>query len=417
MLLLGIPLLLFARHAYTAQTDQITLNQAQTLASLTRESADSGTDSLQTWLAEQHSLTTASVVLPSGQRLGKAPACTSPQPKDESMVRWTCGNERLASVRVSLGQDHWAHIDVGIAGSRVGTQMRQVLVLLSFAVVILPAFAVLVADRLGRSVVRACADLVNVADRLRRGDLHARSTPSGPPELVRLGMALSTLAARINALIINEREAVADLSHRLRTPITSLVLQAENISDADQSKRLLQGLDGLNNEVSRIIRQARHPIGTQGGLTTRLDKIVRERADFWSALAEDQGRACELAIDPHPCRVDVPRPELEAAIDALLENVFAHTPEGTGMHLTVTREPSGGALLVLADDGPGFADDRVVERGHSTGGSSGLGLDIARRTAVMSGGHMVIGHSPTGGAQVTLLLGGQADPPPAPAAI
>ena len=73
------------------------------------------------------------------------------------------------------------------------------------------------------------------------------------------------------------------------------------------------------------------------------------------------------------------------ASDILLGNVFAHTPEGTGFAVRLSRRAGGGAWLVIADDGPGFGDADPTLRGRSSGGSTGLGLDIARRIAEASG--------------------------------
>ena len=99
----------------------------------------------------------------------------------------------------------------------------------------------------------------------------------------------------------------------------------------------------------------------------------------------------------------VPAADLAAAVDALLGNVFAHTPEGTGMLVDVRSRDGGGALVTVSDAGPGLPE-RAAERGRSGGGSTGLGLDIARRTAEASGGELRIRSSPRGTA-VTLDLG------------
>ena len=72
--------------------------------------------------------------------------------------------------------------------------------------------------------------------------------------------------------------------------------------------------------------------------------------------------------------------ELEAALDALLGNVFAHTPEGTAFRVEVRTLSDGGISLAVEDAGPGLSPD-FVERGVSGAGGTGLGLDIARRTA------------------------------------
>ena len=103
--------------------------------------------------------------------------------------------------------------------------------------------------------------------------------------------------------------------------------------------------------------------------------------------------------------------DLEAAVDALLGNVVAHTPEGTGLLVALSRDPAGGALLVVIDEGPGFEDGAVIARGRSGGGSTGLGLDIARRTAAASGGDLRIGRVPGGGGRVSMRLGPPTESP------
>jgi signal transduction histidine kinase len=119
--------------------------------------------------------------------------------------------------------------------------------------------------------------------------------------------------------------------------------------------------------------------------------VVAERVDFWAALAEDQGRAVALALPSGPSPVRAGSTDLEAALDALLGNVLSHTPDGTGLAVSLAPGPAGSWLLEIDDEGPGFADSAVLDRGDSRAGSTGLGLDIARRTAVASGGDLTIG--------------------------
>jgi signal transduction histidine kinase len=130
---------------------------------------------------------------------------------------------------------------------------------------------------------------------------------------------------------------------------------------------------------------------------------VAERVQFWSALADDQGRGWQVTLPPGPLPVRAGAEDLAAAVDALLENVIAHTPEGSGFSVSLSPLPAGGATLVVSDEGPGIAVDALA-RGRSDRGSSGLGLDIARRCAEAGGGSMVIDAAPGGGARVTLQL-------------
>jgi len=139
------------------------------------------------------------------------------------------------------------------------------------------------------------------------------------------------------------------------------------------------------------------------GVSTDLGEITEERVAFWGALAQDQERTWSLDVQGGPCLVSVTREDAAAMIDALLGNVIAHTGEGVGFHVRV--ETSGGNVsLVVDDEGPGF-DDGSVRRGESGTGSTGLGLDIARRTAESTGGALTIGSSPQGGGRVEVVFG------------
>jgi signal transduction histidine kinase len=118
--------------------------------------------------------------------------------------------------------------------------------------------------------------------------------------------------------------------------------------------------------------------------------------------------AVEVAAGPMPLLVSAD--DLATCVDALLGNVFAHTPEGAAFAVRLSRRAGGGAWLVVSDDGPGFGAADPTTRGQSSGGSTGLGLDIARRTAEASGGTLIIGRSASGGGSVTLGLGSPAGP-------
>lgn len=108
-------------------------------------------------------------------------------------------------------------------------------------------------------------------------------------------------------------------------------------------------------------------------------------------------------LAPGPVLAGVAAPELAAALDALLGNVFAHTPEGAAFEVRLRPRPGGGAVVSVQDSGPGFAGRDPVRRGASGGGSTGLGLDIVRQAAEASGGSLTIGNAATGGQAVVEL--------------
>ncbi|HEX2145347.1 MAG TPA: HAMP domain-containing sensor histidine kinase [Glycomyces sp.] len=312
------------------------------------------------------------------------------------------GREILYSVR--MPDDSFAvvraYVDDDLLTAGVG---RSWLLLGAIAVALL-GFGLLLASRLARVVLVPLADLTEVSNRLADGDLEARASAEGPVEVKRVGTALNTLADRIRDLLEAERERVADLSHRLRTPLTVLRLEAEAISDPAERATVDEAVGEVERAVNAAIRDARKP----GHTTAECDAatVVNERVEFWSALAEDTARECRVYLAPGPLPVKLSDEDLAAAMDSLLANVFAHTPDGTGFEVRLWARTEGGAIVDIADEGPGLPDPAVFERGRSGGGSTGLGLDIARRAAAASGGQVVFGAGYGGkGALIRLELG------------
>ncbi|MGA8114146.1 MAG: HAMP domain-containing sensor histidine kinase [Actinocatenispora sp.] len=273
---------------------------------------------------------------------------------------------------------------------------------------------VVVADRLAHTLVRPVSELASVSHRLARGDLAARARPQGPPEFRDVALALNHLAGRIRGLLREEREAVADLSHRLRTPMTALRLDAEALSDPDEAERLGADVDRLERAISQAIHDTRRrgEAGTGAAATCDATAVVAERVEFWSVLAEETDRTARVDLPAGPVPVRVAVADLAGLVDALLGNVFAHTPDGTGFAVALAARPDGGARLTIADDGPGFPAnqlEQLVSRGTSLGNSTGLGLDIAVRVAEASGGGLGLSSGADGGARVTVDLGAPTD--------
>ncbi|MGI9610436.1 MAG: HAMP domain-containing protein [Acidimicrobiia bacterium] len=270
--------------------------------------------------------------------------------------------------------------------------------------VFLVVVAVAAADRLGRSMVRPVTALSEAARSLGSGDLETRVDPEGPDEIAEVGEAFNFLAGRLDGLLSAERESIADLSHRLRTPLTALRLQAETLHDRDDAASLLADVDRLERAVDRMIEEARMPGRDESGTESDIGSVVRHRATFWKVLADEQGRPSTVHTTGGPLIVKISSDELGAVVDTLIENVFAHTPPGTGY--SISASPLGErAVLVVEDDGPGFDDTHVLERGASGGGSTGLGLDIALRAAQRSGGGLLVVDRPNGGARVEVTFG------------
>ncbi|WP_370248261.1 sensor histidine kinase [Nocardioides sp.] len=279
-----------------------------------------------------------------------------------------------------------------------GPLVRAWLLLGALALVLLLG-ALVLADRLGRSFVTPVSRLAGYARTLGTGESVAAAPPppDGPEEVRDLGEAVHRLVGRIETLLERERAGLADLSHRLRTPVTALRLRVAALEDPAERDRLDADLDALQAEVDAVVREARRV--EREGLVPRADAVavVRERVAYWSALAEDQGRVLDLEVAVATAPVATTPADLAALVDVLLDNLFTHTPEdAAGLVRVESRD--GVPVLTVADGGPGFAPDVVdpTRRGRSGAGSTGLGLAIVRRTAEELGGTVTLGRPAAG---------------------
>ncbi|HLV72193.1 MAG TPA: HAMP domain-containing sensor histidine kinase [Vulgatibacteraceae bacterium] len=356
--------------------------------------------------------------LPTGEVLGSphAPAgdlAAARRHGRTATVEAAGGKVLLRPVLLEAGTH--AVIEVHVPQEELSRGVARSWLILALVALALVLVSVAMADRLATRVVRAAERLVRAVTRVAAGDLAARVDPQGPPELRAAGEAFNHMADRLARLLAAEREAGADLSHRLRTPLTALRVDldglAANPGDPARLAQSRSALDRLERAVDEIIAAARRPAGTVAGAGAAAGaagcdaaEVVRRRMAFWSALAEDQDRGWDLVGADAPAPVPVPEAELAAAVDALMGNVFRHTPHGTAFRLTVHRGRHSTGLL-FGDAGPGIPDgDAALRRGASGAGSTGLGLDIARRLAESTGGSLRIGASPLGGAQIEVWL-------------
>jgi signal transduction histidine kinase len=402
-----VPLGLLVRtmaHDRALQAAQV---DAESLSTLLATVPDPQTLELTVERLNQSSGRTYTLYLPGGGQLGAVVAAGD----DVALAR----TGRAFSVSVPGGRAQYVPVELA-AGQRavvrafvpddvLGAGVRRSWLLLGALGLALLLVAALLADRLARSVLAAVSALAATARALEEGRLDARVVPGGPPELGDLGRTMNRLAERIGDLVAAERETVAALSHRLHAPVTALRRDVEALSDPREASRLAADVDAVEGTVAAIIRETRRPVREELVAGCDAVAVTRERVAFWAPLAEDQKRDVDLRVPGRPVPVALPAEELAAALDALLGNVVAHTPEGTPFAVTV--EPPGRVLV--EDAGPGLPGPALLG-GEGGVGSTGSGLDIARRTAESAGGRLVLGRAAGGGARVVLELPGGSSP-------
>ncbi|MEV7185328.1 HAMP domain-containing sensor histidine kinase [Kitasatospora sp. NPDC093102] len=328
-------------------------------------------------------------------------------------VKVAGGYVLLQPVAVDTGRT--AVVEVFVAESDLTRGVATAWQVLSAVALGLVAISVLVADRMGSRIVASARRLAAAARSLGAGNLSVRVPVEGkqvegsPEELREAGHAFNTMADRVVQLLAAERELAADLSHRLRTPLTVLRLNAASLGEGDAADATRHAVAQLEREVDQIIRSARRAPEDAPAVAVGCDaaEVIRERVAFWSALAEDEGRRWQLAGAERAAPVPVQRGDLAAAVDALLGNVFRHTAVGTDFSVDVLATDCS-VIVLVGDAGPGYSDPAAALRrgeGHGGEGSTGLGLDIVRKLAESTGGDVALGRSAVlGGAETRLRL-------------
>ncbi|MFJ8590837.1 sensor histidine kinase [Streptomyces sp. NPDC093598] len=320
----------------------------------------------------------------------------------------TGGSTLLQPVALSTGKI--AVVEVYVPESEVTNGVGTAWAVLAAVGVALILGSVAVADRLGVRMVRPAQHLAEGAHDLGEGRLGARVPEEGPTELRLAAVAFNSMADQVVQLLANERELAADLSHRLRTPLTVLRLNTASLGEGPAADQTRTAVEQLEREVDTIIRTAREAkpqtVAAGPGAGCDAAEVVRERMAFWSALAEDEGRKWRMAGADRPVRIPVARADLAAALDALLGNVFRHTAEGTAFAVDL-HNGEDAVIVLVSDAGPGIPDpESAMARGRGSGndGSTGLGLDIVRRLAESTGGDVRIGSSVLGGTEVRIWI-------------
>ena len=255
-----------------------------------------------------------------------------------------------------------------------------------------------------RRRLKPLRELEAAAATIAEGDFTVQvNEKQGDKELRELSGAFNTMTRKLQGVEAGRREFVANVSHELRSPITSIRGFAEGMADgvipeedqpkylrlvADESKRLSGLIDDLL-AMSRLERDDAKPEMSVFDINEMLRRVVIVRMNDLEAKKIDV--SCEFEEDSCTVRADSDR--IEQVVINLLDNAIKFTPEGG----TITLESAskdGTAEITVRDNGCGIApEDRekifdrffTADRAHTAGKGTGLGLSICKRIMEMHG--------------------------------
>lgn len=383
VLLLGVPLGIFGARYVLATEEQRVTSRVDTLARSIDNTLERG-DVVSEATVERASEGSEGdlpayvvVSLPDGTQLTAGEPVSPPTIEKAKLTD--------GSVAVSM--------TVSAISAYVKSAQTVVLVIIAGIVAIAAGIAVAVwqANRLSAPLVYLAAS----AEQLGSGQVRPRLEPSGVEEIDLVAAELARSADRLAGRLAAERQFTQDASHQLRTPLTALTMRLEEITLAsddpevvEEARISLEQVERLVTVVDDLLAASRR---SQGGTTEAvvLADVVHQQEEEWAPTFERAGRRLVIEV-PDGMQVLATPGALAQIIATLLENSLKYG-DGT---TTVRSRPSGttGAVAIeVADEGEGVADDvatRIFERGTTTGGSTGLGLALARDLAAADGGRL-----------------------------
>jgi two-component system, OmpR family, sensor histidine kinase MprB len=329
---------------------------------------------------------------------------------------------------------HGIHVRILTEGLRPGfavqlaqplTSLDRLLRRLRLILALLDIGGIALAALLGRLVAGAAVTpvkrLTQATEHVTRTqDLSQRIEPAGEDEIGRLAEsfnamldALQTSMSALDASVHAQRQLVADASHELRTPITSVrtnieILKQESDMGVEERTRMLDEvvdqIEELTLLMNDLIELARGEQPGAGAEDVRLDLIVEEAIE--RAQRHSPGTGFHVELEPvvvvgTPARIG-------RAVNNLIDNAVNYSP--TGSPVEAVLRDSG--ELTVRDHGPGISNvdlphvfDRFYRGAEARGRpGSGLGLAIVRQVAEQHGGSVSVRAADGGGTLMRLYL-------------
>lgn len=278
-------------------------------------------------------------------------------------------------------------------------------------------------------VVRDLAQLEEATAALSAGDYGHRLALRGDDELARLAGAMNRLAARITALDRMKGDFFADISHDLKTPLTS-ILEACSLLDEEiagpltpDQRALVAVLTESSGRLRALVQNVldMNRLGTTNAELQAGDLVAATSAVFSELRGRAEGAGVALVRGglsrPPPALVN--RGMIEQVLLNLVSNALNYAPRGSVIRVVVEHAspelltvPAPAALLVsVLDEGPGIPEadrtrvfERYVQLSDAAKGGSGLGLAICRAIVERHGGRITAGEAPGGGAALCFSL-------------
>lgn len=312
------------------------------------------------------------------------------------------GDRRMSRIVMAAEYEpgKWAMTQARIGGPLPlfgGWLVIQTLIL--YAIVLLPLLWV------GRRLSRPLRQLTGSAEQFARTGSADAVEERGPGDVRQLTTAFNAMRGRIIAMLNEKDRMLGAIGHDLRTPLASLRVRTESVEDEGERARMSETISEMNRMLEDILSLARAGRGSEASqkvdLAALADAVVEDFLELGSPVDLTDSARAVANVRPQ---------QIRRALRNLIENAIVY---GERAHVRV-EQGDGMIRLIVADDGPGIAEDRMAEmmepftrlegsRNRDTGGA-GLGLALVRAIMAEHGGSLRLANRAQGGLEASLVL-------------
>lgn len=344
----------------------------------------------------------------------------APGPTTPSLRRRIVLQVAGVALLVSVGLGTVAYVvvhDAVVDGRSITATLMTLGRTLVVAGAVATALGALIGWGLSRRVLRPLSQVGRVAEQIAAGRLDTRLAESADRDLARLTTSFNRMASTLEQRIAMEARFSADVSHELRSPLTTLATSV-SVLEGRRDELSIEGreaLDLLAADLRRfqalvidLIEVSKHDAGV-----VKLERTYFAVAPFVRnavvRLGVD-GVAVDAEAQVAETVVHADQRRLERTLANLLDNARVH---GGGPVRVAVSADDANVRIAVEDAGPGVhVDDRTVifERfargahGRRTGSGSGLGLALATENMRAQGGRIWVEDRAGGGARFVLEL-------------
>jgi signal transduction histidine kinase len=293
-----------------------------------------------------------------------------------------------------------AALDSGQApGSLLGEPSVTTLVgwLAAAAVGAVPSTVVLARTRNGQvRHVRSHAVVLDAARHLDEVSAVSPSASADGDDLTDVLEAMRLSALRLHSQLAQERAFSGQVAHQLRTPLTALGLQIEELTMHPETPRMVRAdlqraraeVDRLADIIADLLALARRGTLPSGRYETDPAVLAVHATHRWASTARAAGRALRLAGELPICQVPAPAGPASQVLDVLIDNAIKHGVGDIEVSVDVMADT---VRLRVADQGT----PATAALAPNSSAGEGIGLPVAEQLAAACGGRMVRAHHPS----------------------